>query len=82
MSCQISFRTMNVNAPAQNAGVFIGDISIPGLDANQKVNSAHGAIYGFYNIESSTVNVTADGHEFVDGVINDQDIKPVWGVNT
>ncbi|GMA65309.1 hypothetical protein NZD89_07665 [Alicyclobacillus fastidiosus] len=82
MSCHISFRTINVNAPTQNSGVFVGDINIPGWDANQKYNSAHASIYGFSNIEAATVNVIMDGQEVVDGVINDQDVKPVWGMNT
>ncbi len=81
MPCYITFRGINVNATSQNAGIFVGDISVPGWDANQKTNSAHAAIYGSANIEAKTVNVTVDGQEFIDGVINDQDVKPVWGMN-
>lgn len=81
MSCYITFRGINVNVSSQNAGVFVGDIRIPGWDSNQKVNSAHAAIYGFSNLEATTVNVTVDSQELVDGMINDQDIKPVWGTN-
>lgn len=81
MPCYISFRGINVSTSAQNAGVFVGDISIPGWDANLKINSAHSSIYGFSNLEARTVNVTVDSQELVDGLINDQDVKPVWGTN-
>ncbi|MDQ0188824.1 hypothetical protein JI721_12505 [Alicyclobacillus cycloheptanicus] len=79
MRCYISFRGIHVNVSKQNCGVFVGDISIPGLDANQKINSAHAAVYGFTNVESNTVNVVFDSQEVVDGVMNDQDFKPVSG---
>ena len=81
MPFYISFRGINVNSSSQNAGVFVGDISIPGWDANQKTNSAHASIYGFSNIEFTTVNITMDSQELMDGIINDQDFKPVWGTN-
>ncbi|WP_067625833.1 hypothetical protein [Alicyclobacillus acidiphilus] len=81
MTSFISFRAINVNASSQNSGVFVGEIRIPGWDANQKSNSAHAAVYGSSNVEATTVNVTVDNFEAIDGMINDQDVKPYGGHN-
>ncbi|WP_258112248.1 hypothetical protein [Alicyclobacillus sp. SP_1] len=81
MPCFITFRTININAPSQNAGAFVGEVTIPGWDANSKSNYGHAAIHGFSNFEAATVNVTMDGQEFVDSAIADSDFKPVWGKN-
>ncbi|QSO50245.1 hypothetical protein JZ785_14860 [Alicyclobacillus curvatus] len=81
MKTVISFSQINVNAGTQNSGVFIGKTRIPGWDASHKSNAGHAGIFGFSNFESSTVNMTMDGQELVDGIINDQDIKPMRAQN-
>ncbi|MCF8565410.1 hypothetical protein LLE49_11850 [Alicyclobacillus tolerans] len=77
----VSFGSVNVNTPQQNGGVFVGNINMTGMDSHVKSNGGHAAIYGSGNLEAQTVNMTVDNQELVDGVINDQDFKPVWGTN-
>lgn len=77
----ISFGAINSNSPQQNAGVFIGEINCGGWDANQKQNQGHGALYGFYNVIVNQICVTYDNFELLDGVINDQDFKPITASN-
>jgi len=76
----ITFLAINSNSPQQNAGVFIGEINITGWDANGKFNYGHGAIYGFFNVLAANASLNFDGMELIDGVINDQDLKPNWSV--
>lgn len=66
----------NVNSPQQNAGVFIGQINNGGWDANMKFQAARSGNFGTWNINNSFMNVLNDNMEFIDGVINDQDLKP------
>ena len=72
---------MHVQAAIQNAGVFIGETNLGGWDSHSKANAGHGPIYGFYAVESATVNITDDSGEVVDGIINDQDVKISWNLN-
>lgn len=71
----ISFGEINTNSEQQNAGVFIGDISLPGADTSGKNNFGRGAIYGFGNIQLNLLNVIVDAYELVDGVMLDTDQK-------
>lgn len=71
----ISFGVLNVNTPQQNAGVFVGQVNMTGWDANQKLNIAHGGMFGIFNASVLTWNFTFDGFEFIDGAIMDQDMK-------
>lgn len=80
MPTAITFLTINSNSPQQNAGVFIGEVNITGWDANTKSNYGHGSIYGFFNVLVAISNLNFDGLELIDGVINDQDLKPNWSV--
>lgn len=75
MTVVISFKRIHVEVPVQNSGIFVGDISLPGFDASQKVNTGHAAVMGHSNVEVSTWNVSDDQGEIVDGVIFDQDVK-------
>lgn len=77
----ISFGAVNVNSPQQNAGVFIGQMNLGGWDANMKQNTAHAALYGFYNVIYLQHNTTVDSMEVMDGVINDSDFKPLVAGN-
>nr|WP_249226877.1 hypothetical protein [Alicyclobacillus mengziensis] len=77
----VSFGAINVNSSQQNGGVFVGDINMTGFDAHVKSNGGHASVYGCSNLEGRTVNMVVDNQEILDGVINDQDYKPVWGSN-
>ncbi len=46
-----------------------------GWDANMKFNAAQGGNFGVLSVQLSGGNVTFDNLEFVDGVMNDQDMK-------
>ncbi len=81
MPCFISFGAVNSNTPQQNAGVFIGEITCGGWDANQKQNLGHGALYGFFNVTTNIWSFTFDNFEMMDGLIADQDYKPSLGTN-
>lgn len=81
MPCFITFGAVNSNTPQQNAGVFIGEINCGGWDANQKQNLGHGALYGFFNVTTNIWSAAFDGNEWLDGLILDQDFKPLIGSN-
>ena len=65
----VSFGVINSNSPNQNAGVFIGQNSITGWDANQKFNIGHGAMFGWYNYSFGGYNVTFDNWEYMDSLV-------------
>ncbi|QSO48271.1 hypothetical protein [Alicyclobacillus mengziensis] len=81
MPTLIHFGMVNSNSPQQNAGVLIGEINTGGWDANMKINQGHGALFGFFNLVYLQYNVNIDNFEMLDGVINDQDFKPMVGGN-
>ena len=70
------------NSPQQNAvGVTVGQYSSSGWDANMKLNIAEGGLFGIFNDRIGSVNLTFDNVETMDGVLNDQDQKPLFGGN-
>ncbi|QQE80213.1 hypothetical protein [Alicyclobacillus sp. SO9] len=71
----------NCNTPQENAGVFIGQINNGGWDANMKFQAAKTGNFGFFSINNSLWNWMSDNMEFIDGVINDQDLKPTFDGN-
>lgn len=71
---------VNTMTPQQNAGVFLGQINIGGWDANQKFSAAKAGNYGFFSVYMS-FNVLNDSFEFIDGMINDQDLKINYEAN-
>ncbi|QSO50246.1 hypothetical protein JZ785_14870 [Alicyclobacillus curvatus] len=77
----IFFGAININSPQQNGGVFVGEINCGGWDANQKQNIGHGSLYGFYNVVVNQLSIANDNYELLDGVINDQDFKPMTAGN-
>ncbi|MCL6454722.1 MAG: hypothetical protein K6T78_14040 [Alicyclobacillus sp.] len=79
MHCTVRFRAVQVNVTNQNAGIFIGDIRLAGIDSSQKTNSGHASVSGSGNGFIRLVNITQDSGEWVDGTIRDGDHKPVWG---
>ena len=81
MASVICFGAININSPQQNGGVFVGEVNCGGWDANQKTNNAHGALYGFFNIILNQQSYLLDNSEMFDGMINDQDFKPMVGGN-
>jgi len=72
---------VNQNTPQENAGTFIGEGNIGGWDANMKINQGHGGFYGVGNVTPLWANINVDNLEAVDGVINDQDVKPTFGLD-
>ncbi|KPV43089.1 hypothetical protein [Alicyclobacillus ferrooxydans] len=76
MATFIQFGVIYSNSPNQNAGIFVGQNSITGWDANQKFNIGHGAAFGTGNLEMYTQVYLMDGFEYIDGVMNDMDNKP------
>jgi len=81
MSSIIICGMLNSNTPQQNAGVFIGKYHFTGWDSNVKANQGHGSTTGFFNQMYQQINVNMDSYEVADGVINDQDFKPLGGIN-
>ena len=67
---------VNDNTPQQNAGVFIGQINNGGWDANMKFQAAKSGNYDVMSFNFQPFNVFNDSFEFIDGMINDQDVKP------
>ena len=81
MLCLIVIGAVNQNTPQENAGTFIGEGNLGGWDANMKINQGHGGYYGFFNITPAWVNMNIDNMELVDGMVNDQDFKPLMGLD-
>lgn len=81
MPSVILIGAVNSNTPQQNTGMFIGEYNFGGWDANMKLNQGHGGLYGFFNVIPLQLNLNLDNMEMIDGVINDQDIKPVASAN-
>lgn len=81
MPCLIIVGMVNQNTPQQNAGIFVGEGNLGGWDANMKLNQGHGGYFGFFNFTPAWANIIVDNMEIVDGVINDQDLKPKMGIN-
>ncbi|MCF8565144.1 hypothetical protein LLE49_10500 [Alicyclobacillus tolerans] len=75
----IVFESMAVATMTQNAGVFIGDTRISGLDSHSKDNVGFGKVYGNQSVHHSNLGINYDP-DLMDTPINDQDIKS--GVNT
>lgn len=75
----IFFHSLGVATMTQNAGVFIGNTRIAGLDTHEKDNVGFGKVYGHQNVHQSNIGINYDPDE-VDIPINDQDIK--WGTYT
>lgn len=69
--------TVAQNTPQQNAALFMGEGNIGGWDANMKLAQGHGALYGFFNFMPLQFNLLFDNFELIDGIMNDQDFKPV-----
>jgi hypothetical protein len=72
---------LNSNTPQQNAGAFVGEFNFGGWDANIKLNQGHGGLYGFFNFIPAQLNINLDNMEGIDGVILDQDTKPIQSGN-
>lgn len=81
MPTLIAFGMINTNTPQQNAGVLVGEINSGGWDANAKINQGHGPLFGFFNIVMMQFSANIDNLEVLDGVIFDQDFKPMAGGN-
>ncbi|QQE77443.1 hypothetical protein [Alicyclobacillus sp. SO9] len=81
MPAFIAFGVINANSPQQNSGIFIGQVNVTGWDANQKLNFAHGSNFGPFSLIGGTISNTIDSFEWIDGVINDQDMKIAWNMN-
>ncbi|WML48964.1 hypothetical protein RCG23_02290 [Neobacillus sp. PS3-34] len=81
MPSVINLGIFNVNSPQPNAAVIVGEAVVNGMDANRKYNLGFGGIYGFNNLIAGNVSNNADSFEMFDGLIFDQDYKPVIGGN-
>lgn len=76
MPSLINLGVLNVNTPQQNSSVFLGEAVVTGMDANMKFNAGRSGQYGFFCVDMYNVSVNADGMEWADGNIFDQDLKP------
>lgn len=81
MPAVIVIGAVNSNTPQQNTGIFIGEYNLGGWDANMKQNQAKGGLYGFFNVIPLHFNLCVDSMEAIDGIINDQDVKPMGTAN-
>lgn len=46
-----------------------------------KLAQGHGGTYGFFNFYPLQVNIIFDNLEAIDGMMNDQDFKPIMTAN-
>ncbi|MCF8565145.1 hypothetical protein LLE49_10505 [Alicyclobacillus tolerans] len=69
------------NTPQQNSGVYVGEQNFSGFDANMKFNTAQGGNFGIMSVQVDGFNIMLDNLEMIDGVINDQDLKPTLSAN-
>lgn len=65
----------------QNAGIFMGETRINGLDSHEKQNLAYGQTYGNRNLAHGNVNVMSDP-DWVDALIDDRDNKAAMFVTS
>ncbi|MCF8568074.1 hypothetical protein LLE49_25445 [Alicyclobacillus tolerans] len=72
---------VNDNTPQQNAGVFIGQINNGSWDANMKFQAAKTGNFDVMSTNFQPLNFFWDSFEFIDGVVNTQDIKPDMEAN-
>ncbi|RIV22046.1 hypothetical protein D2Q93_09715 [Alicyclobacillaceae bacterium I2511] len=77
----IAFGVIAQNTPQQNAGLFVGEGNFGGWDANIKLAQGHGGTFGWWNLFPAQLNVLLDNLEFIDGMMNDADLKPVISAN-
>ncbi|MCM3570995.1 hypothetical protein [Neobacillus mesonae] len=77
----IHLGVLNEGTPQQNASFVVGESIITGMDANRKYNLAFGGTFGLFNIVSANLGNNLDSFDVIDGVMNDQDIKPNFGGN-
>lgn len=70
----LNLDSVNVNTMQQNSSVFLGKSHVTGMDGNEKINYAQGAIFGNENHLSSNYNVNYD-QDVIDAIIEDQDVK-------
>ena len=75
MPSLILINAVLMDAPNQNAGLFLGEGNVGGWDANRKMSQAYSGVYGFFNLLPAHVNINLDNFEFIDGAINDSDWK-------
>jgi hypothetical protein len=73
----IQINAVNVNAMTQNAGIFMGNTQINGMDAHEKNNYGAGGVYGANNLSIGNVNQN-DDTDLIDAIINDQDNKTAF----
>jgi hypothetical protein len=73
----IQIETVNVNAMVQNAGIFMGNTCINGMEAHEKDNYGAGEVYGANNLSVGNLNHNFDP-DLIDAVINDQDNKTAF----
>lgn len=64
-----------VDTPQQNAGVFWGINSASNWDPNMKLNTAQGGNFGVMSTQITGGSMMFDNLEFIDGVMNANDIK-------
>lgn len=70
----VTLESVNVNAMTHSNSINVGKGHINGMDANDKINYAVGSLFGSNNHLNQNVNIV-DDQDFVDGIIEDQDIK-------
>ena len=64
------------NTPQQNAGTFIGQINNGSWDANMKLQGAKTGNFDVLSLNIQPFNFLYDSFEFIDGVVNTQDVSP------
>ncbi|MBS4214878.1 MULTISPECIES: hypothetical protein [Neobacillus] len=81
MASVVNVGILNINSPQPSSAIFVGEGIVNGMDANRKYNLNSGGIYGINTINAGNINSVADSFEIIDGVIFDQDIKPIIATN-
>ncbi|WDL96856.1 hypothetical protein [Alicyclobacillus sp. ALC3] len=67
---------ISVSTPQQNAfGVSLGFNNQNNNDANMKFNAAQGGNFGIMSVNISAGEVMFDNLEYIDGVVNTNDVK-------
>lgn len=71
---QSHVQSLAVESLNQNAGIFIGDTAITGMDSHEKDNKGTGTIFGNQNLFCRDVNIVFDEDNF-DFALDDRDNK-------
>ncbi|GMA55577.1 hypothetical protein C7445_102176 [Alicyclobacillus sacchari] len=72
---------IDYHSAQQNAGLFVGITAHGGFDANMKIDRGRASVYGFCNLYPNGYAANLSGWAWMDGAIDDGDVKPTISVH-